>query len=404
MVEHRVLLLDGIDDGVGSQLRRIGFEVVYVKSMEISQLVSEIARFEMLAVRSATKVTREVLTAGKNLLLVGRAGTGMDNIDVAAANELGILAFNTPGANARSVAECVIGQIISALHKISVGSIALARGEWAKDCCQGGRALEDKTVGIVGMGYIGKWVARLLEPFGVKVITYEFNVSTDLPWIPLVPFDQLVAESDVITLHVPLNDQTKLMINQESLSRVKNGAVLVNFARGGLVDDKAVLAALQSGQLASYVADTFNKEPLPSNHSLNNPELIAQGRLVLTPHLSVQSVEAQASVGQALVEQTIGFFQYGQIPWGSPFPQIPFPWQEKSRLIVLHCDQPGVAASILGLVAPANIARSHTDRSNRGGTAYTVVDADQKLEADQIQQIRALSDVLRLASWSNNHY
>ena len=96
MVEHRVLLLDGIDDGVGSQLRRIGFEVVYVKSMEISQLVSEIARFEMLAVRSATKVTREVLTAGKNLLLVGRAGTGMDNIDVAAANELGILAFNPP--------------------------------------------------------------------------------------------------------------------------------------------------------------------------------------------------------------------------------------------------------------------------------------------------------------------
>ncbi len=394
---RNALLLDGIDGSAIQRLTEAGFSVKAVKQMDLRTLLQEIPEIHFLGVRSATRVTYEVMVAGKNLLAIGRGGVGMENIDVDAATKLGIVAFNTPGANAESVAECVTAQILAALHRLPQGMLAMSQGVWAKGQSKG-RSLQGKRVGIVGAGYIGKWIAKFLASFGAELSSYDINPATALPWAPIINFEELIAASDIITLHLPLNDETRGLINAKVLGQMKKGAILVNFARGELIDERAVVEALQSGQLSSYIVDVYSKEPPDFKNDLLfvDQNLLTQGKIIATPHLGAQSDDAQESVAEALIAQMLGFFKDGRMPWGANFPTFQLERKGASRLIVFHQDVPGVMASILETLKPLNVAGSVNDRSKRGGTAYTVIDVDSPVEGGVIERICQLDAVLRV--------
>lgn len=390
MNEFRALLLDGIGDGGRQLLEEAGFIVETAGVMDLATLCREVASCHFLAVRSATKVTAEVLAAGKNLLAVGRGGAGLDNIDSKAATNLGIVVFSTPGANAESVAECTLAHILTVLHKMSAGLLGMYRREWLKKECQG-RSLQGKTVGIIGAGYVGKWLMRFLEPFGVSVLTYDVNPSAGLPWVPQVELAELLESSDIITLHVPLSSETAKLINAERLGQMKPGAILINCGRGEVVDEPAIIEALTSSRLGAYAADVYPKEPPDFSGPLfGKPELIESGRLVLTPHLAASSLDAQGIIKDMLAEQALRFFRKGEMPQGANFPPFYLPRQSKTtRLIVFHHDAQGTTADILDVVRVlANLAGNINQRVAVSGAAYTVVDIDQ-VEPGDLQKILA---------------
>lgn len=387
---YRALLLDGLGVGSHQLLEDAGFIVETAGVMDLPTLRKEVETCHFLAVRSATQVSREVLAAGESLLAVGRGGAGMDNIDYKAATDLGIVVFGTPGANAESVAECTLAHILFSLHKMQAGALGMYQNKWLKKECQGS-SLQGKTIGIIGAGYVGKWLMRFLEPFGVSAQTFDVNASASLPWVPSVELDELLKTSDVITLHVPLSEETAKLINAERIAQMKPGASLINCDRGELVDEPAVVDALNSGQLGCYAADVYLKEPPDFSGPLfGNPKLIEIGRLILTPHLAASSIEAQSNVNEMLMEQALRFFEKGEMPQGANFPPFYLPRHgHTKRLIVFHHDVQGTAADILDVVRVcANLAGNINQRVAVGGAAYTVIDIDP-VEPGDLQSIIA---------------
>lgn len=394
----RALLCDGIDGSAVNALTQAGFEVTSVREMKLDQLQAAVSQYHFLAVRSATRVPAEVLVAGKNLLAVGRGGAGIDSIDFKKAAELGIVVFATPGANASSVAECAVAKILDALHLLSKGAIGMAKYHWLKKDCQG-QSLRGKTVGIVGMGYVGKWLARLLEPFGVSLLSFDTNPASVLPWVPLVPLEQLLAASDVVSLNLSLTSGSKGMVNRDFITKMRNGAALVNLARGGLINEVAVMEALCSGKLGCYAADVYSEEPpdFTASPLFQEPELVEAGRLILTPHVAASSQDAQADVADMLVQQTLRYFQKGEMPWGANFPVFYLERQGDSRLIVFHLDTKGKIADILSVVRQfANVAGNLNQRVYQDGPAYTVIDVDGGINSAMIEQIKEIPDVFRV--------
>lgn len=393
------LFLDGIEASAVEALTEAGFEVTAAKKMDPAQLMVTIGRYHFLAVRSVTKVTAELLNAATNLLAVGRAGAGMDGIDFEAVAQLGIVAFPTPGANARSVAECALAQMLDALRRLSKGAVGLASYQWRKKECQG-QALAGKTVGIYGMGFVGKWLTRFLGPHDVRLLSCDVDPAAALPWVPFVPPEQVLAESDVVSLHLPLNEGTRRLVDSSFLERMKPGAILVNSARGELVDEAAIMAALSSGHLYGYATDVYESEPPDFEKSplFSDPALVKDGRLIMTPHLFASSDQAQAQVAEMLVEQTLRFFQQGEMPWGANFPAFILPRKGQSRLLVFHRDVVGKMDQVLAVLrGPGiNVAGAINQRVEKDGPAYTVVDVDSQLTTEVIGSIKAIPGVCRV--------
>ena len=225
-MKYRALLLDGLDLSAADFLKVNDVEVVVAKKMNPKELVSVLVQdgpYHFLGVRGATEVTLEVIEAGKDLLAIGRGGAGLNNIDVQAAAEHGVVVFNTPGANAESVAECVFGQVLTSLHMLSKGSIGLKKYRWLKKECEG-QSLQGKTFGIVGFGFVGKWVSRITERIpGIKILSYDVNPAARLPWVDFVDLDEILGKSDIVSLHLPLTDSTQNIIDVDKLDCMKKG-------------------------------------------------------------------------------------------------------------------------------------------------------------------------------------
>lgn len=400
----KALLLDGIDGQACQSLTQAGFEVTVAKGMPKDQLLAEIAKYHFLAVRSETKVTADILEAGTNLLAVGRGGAGIDSIDFAKAAELGIVVFATPGANAPDVAECAAGQIFSALHRLHKGMLGLSQHQWLKKECKG-QSLRGKTVGVLGFGYVGKWLVRLLEHVpDISFLSFDTNPATALPWIPMVDRQQLLLQSDVVSLHVPLTNGTRGMVNEDFIRQMKPGSILVNFSRGALLADKGryVVQALCSGQLSCYITDVFAPEPpdFSTDQLFSSAALIEDGKLVMTPHLAASSNQAQESVAEMLVIQALRYFQKGEMPWGANYPGFYLERQGQSRLIVFHPDAVGQIKQILKVLEDRkiNVAGNMNQRIVKDGPAYTVLDIDGDLATEMIDQIKAIPGVRRVLS------
>jgi D-3-phosphoglycerate dehydrogenase len=297
----KLLVADGIAPKAKTILENIqGLECDIRSSISAEELLKIIGEYDFLIVRSATKVTKEVLDCGKNLKIIGRAGAGVDNIDVPAATEKGIYVENTPGGNSHAVAELVVGMMFSLARHIAYADASIKANKWEKKALKG-TELAGKILGIVGVGKIGSDVGKMAKGIGMDVIGFDPVLPKekfDEFGIKQVTYDELISSSDYITLHVPVTDKTKNMINSDSIAKMKDGVRIINCARGGIVNELDLKNALESGKVAAAASDVYTKEPV----SEDNPLLTAKN-IVLTPHLGASTSEAQENVGVMIAEQ-----------------------------------------------------------------------------------------------------
>ena len=283
-------------------------------------LFAELADADALLVRSAVFVDSNMLDAAPKLRVIGRAGVGVDNIDLEAATKRGIAVMNTPGGNAVAVAEHTLALMLALARHLTRADSGMHAGKWEKKALQG-TELRGKTLGVVGLGRIGIEVAKRAIAFGMKVIAHDPYVALSLAQqhqITLVSLEDLFAQSDYITLHVGLTSQTQGMINERTLAKMKKGARLINCARGELLDDKAVAAALESGQLGGVALDVFTDEPLQDSPFHKAPNMI------LTPHIAGSTNEAQDAVGIQIAMQVREYLLKGVIQNAVNVPSVTF--------------------------------------------------------------------------------
>jgi D-3-phosphoglycerate dehydrogenase len=268
------------------------FEVIYLAGKP-NQLAQALPRAHALLVRSETKVTAAMLAQAPQLRVVGRAGTGVDNVDVEAATRAGVAVLNTPGGNTVSAAEQAIALLLALVRRVPWAAESMRRGDWDRKRFSG-IELRDKVLGLVGLGRIGSHVAAVARALGMDVIAHDPFVTEERAkemGITLLGLDQLLGRADVVSLHLPLVDDTRNLIDARRLALMKPSAVLINTARGGLVDEGALLQAIEAGKLAGAALDVFEQEPLPADSPLRKAE-----RIILTPHLAASTTEAQERV------------------------------------------------------------------------------------------------------------
>jgi D-3-phosphoglycerate dehydrogenase len=301
----KVLIADALDPGAVARLRAAGHDAVIRTGLQGVPLAEALRGVDALLVRGATKVTAEVLRGAPSLKLVVRVGTGLDNIDVAAARERKVRVANTPAANAVSVAELVFGLLIALERHLAPAAADLRGGVWEKTKYMG-RELAEKRIGIVGFGRIGREVATRAHAFGMLAAwcdPFVLQTPSGFQWARRTTLEEMLPESDYLSLHLPLNDETRGMIGAGELAAMKPTAVIANCARGGLVDEGALFKALQSGTLRGAALDVYEAEP-PGRHPLFElPSVIA------TPHLGASTLEAQSRAALEAVEILIEAFR-----------------------------------------------------------------------------------------------
>ncbi len=289
----KVLACDKVDAAAIERLRAAGHEVSEGNALKGAELIAALAGVQGLLVRGATKVTADVLRAAPSLKVVVRAGTGLDNVDRAAAKEAGVVVANTPNANSVSVAELAIGLMLALERHIAPASSDLRRGVWEKSK-YAGRELAGRTLGIFGFGRIGREVATRARAFDMHVTAYDplyDSAGEGFSWVRMVKRDELFAQADVLTLHVPLTADTKDAIGAREFGLMKKDAVLVNCSRGGVVNEDALFAALSAGTIRGAASDVFATEPPGEIPLLGLPNLLA------LPHLGASTAEAQKRAG-----------------------------------------------------------------------------------------------------------
>ncbi|HYC49708.1 MAG TPA: phosphoglycerate dehydrogenase [Gemmatimonadaceae bacterium] len=291
----RILVTDEIDpEGVALLTAVPEFEVDVVPTLPPKELLERIGNYDALVGRSATRISEEVLTRGTRLKVVGRAGVGVDNVAVDRATELGIAVINAPAGNTIAVTELFFGAVIGLLRQIPQAAQSMAEGRWDRSKLMG-HELKGRVLGIVGVGRIGSEVAKRAHAFGMELVGFDPYISDDrfasLRVRRATELRELFAAVDIATIHTPLNDETRGMIGDELLATLRPGAIVVNMARGGIVDDAALLAALNSNHLRGAVLDVYVTEPLPANHPLRTAP-----NVVLMPHMGASTYEAQRNV------------------------------------------------------------------------------------------------------------
>jgi D-3-phosphoglycerate dehydrogenase len=289
----KVLVTDKVDASALETIRAAGHEVVEKIGVQGDDLVETLKGFHALLVRGGTKVTADVLRATTTVRVVVRAGTGLDNVDAKAAREKGIAVYNTPNANSISVAELVFGLLIAFERHVVGAATELRQGRWEKTRFAG-HEIAGRRMGLVGFGRIAREVALRARAFQMEVWAYDPLIArwpVDFAWVKQVELRELVVASDVVSLHVPLDDRTRGMIGSDELSRMKLDAVLVNCARGGVVDESALLEALDGRQIRGAILDVFAGEP-PGDHPL-----LSLHNVLATPHLGASTAEAQRRAG-----------------------------------------------------------------------------------------------------------
>ncbi|MEM2935557.1 MAG: hydroxyacid dehydrogenase [Candidatus Bathyarchaeia archaeon] len=298
----QVLVCDAIHEEGIEKLKRAGLKVDVEPTISGEDLKKVVSKYDALIVRSRTKVTREIIDAGWRLKVIGRAGVGVDNIDVKAAEERGILVLNTPEAPAEAVAELTMGLMISLARQIPRADQAMKEGKWLKGKLEGWQ-LKGKTLGIIGLGNVGERVARIAKALEMRLLITKRTPPDPALLKELgaefVPLKELFQRSDIITIHVPLTSQTYHMIGPEEFQSVKEGAFLINTSRGAIVDEGALLAALKSGKLGGAALDVYETEPPTDLALVRLPNVVA------TPHIGAQTIEAQKTAAIMIAEKLI---------------------------------------------------------------------------------------------------
>jgi D-3-phosphoglycerate dehydrogenase len=310
MTSYKILITDGLDE-TGQSILRASAQADDRKDISADDLLKVVPGYDALIVRGRTKVTASVLAATSSLKVIGRAGVGVDNIDLEAAKKHGVTVVNAPMSTTLAVAELTFALLLALAREIPRGDAGMKQGKWLKKELEGVE-LNGKTLGIIGFGRIGAEVGKRAAAFGMNVIAYDPLISEEeikQRGAEPVPIQDLYAWSDFISLHLPLNVQTRDMIGPLAFSEMKDGVRLVSAARGGIIDETALVAALNSGKVAGAALDVFGQEPPGHTEAVSHPRVIA------TPHIGAQTAEAQSRASEDIATEVLAALQGKPLRW-----------------------------------------------------------------------------------------
>lgn len=393
-----ILLLENINQSAVNNIESHGY--LNIKripgALGEEALIRELKNVHLLGIRSKTKVTRKVLEHAPKLQAIGAFCIGTNQIDLTAAAQHGVVVFNAPYSNTRSVAELVIGSGIMLIRRILDKNIAAHNGFWNKDAT-GSYELRGKTLGIIGYGNIGSQVSVLAEAMGLKVIFYD--VLTKLPLgnaVPCKSLKELVGKADIISLHVPDTKSTQNMINKAVLKQFKKGSILINYARGEVVEIDALAEALKTGHLSGAAIDVFPVEPEKNGDPFVTP-LQGLENVLLTPHIGGSTLEAQENIGIDVSTKLLGYLEKGSTYGSHTVPELNLPLLEKAhRILHIHRNVPGVLSEINTTLANANVNILGQYLATNEHIGYVVLDVDKELSRHALTLLKHVKETLRL--------
>ncbi|HEX3203605.1 MAG TPA: phosphoglycerate dehydrogenase [Nitrospiraceae bacterium] len=316
----KILVSDSLSKQGVEILQKAGFTVDVKTKLSKEELLKEITSYDGLVVRSGTKVTADVINAAKNLKVIGRAGSGLDNVDTQAATRRGIVVMNTPGGNTVTTAEHTMAMIFAMTRRIPQATTSMKAGKWEKERFMGVE-LYNKTLGIVGIGQIGGYLAKLAQGISMNVIAYDPYLAEERArkmGVEVVDLADLFRRADIISVHTPLTPETKSLINAAAITQMKPGVMIVNCARGGIIEETDLAAALASKRVAAAAFDVFEQEPVNPGHPL-----LTLDNFIATPHIGASTTEAQENVAIGIAEQIVDYFTKGIARGAVNIPSVP---------------------------------------------------------------------------------
>lgn len=381
----KILLLENVNQSALQILGKEGYQVEFLEtSLPEDELINKIQDVHVIGIRSKTQLNENILKHAKNLLVIGCFCIGTNQVDLDYAAQKGIAVFNSPFSNSRSVAELVIGYIITLARQIGDRSIELHGGTWnkvAKGCWE----IRGKTLGIVGYGHIGSQLSVLAEAMGMNIVYYDvLNIMAMGTAVQVDTLEELLRKADFVTLHVPDTPETRNLISTQEFAAMKNGSYIINASRGTVVDIPALVAARKSGKIAGAAIDVYPKEPRKNGanmftDALNEwtSELVSLGNIVLTPHIGGSTKEAQTAIGIEVATALTKYINEGCSTGSVNFPEVDLrrPYQEESgavRVLYIHHNVPGVLRTVNRVLGEYNIAKQYSD--SQGDIAYLMAD------------------------------
>ena len=394
----RILFLENISDLAVKNFSKHGYVQIdkVNKALTEEEIIREIRDVHILGIRSKTQITRKVLDAAKKLQAIGCFCIGVNQVDLSSATKHGVVVFNAPYSNTRSVAELVIGAAIMLIRRIPDKNRAAHEGYWMKES-KGSYELRGKTLGIIGYGNIGSQVSVLAEALGMKVIFYD--VETKLPLgnaEDAKSLRELLKKADVITLHVPETAQTKNLINKGNLKHFKKGSILINYARGEVVDLSALADAIHNGQISGAAIDVYPWEPEKNGDKFQSP-LQNVPNVILTPHIGGSTEEAQQNIGEDVSIKLFNYLEKGITNGSHTVPALSLPPQEGGhRILHIHNNVPGVLSEINGQLSKNNINILAQYLKTNDEIGYVVLDVDKKLSSQAFQLLKEVKETIKV--------
>jgi len=393
----KVLLLEGVHPVAEAIFRRDGYDnVTYHKTaLSEAELLDTIGEYHFIGIRSRSQLNEKVLAAANKLVGVGCFCIGTNQVNLEAAQHKGIPVFNAPYSNTRSVAELVLGEMIMLLRGIPAKNAAAHRGEWHKSAAQSNEA-RGKTLGIIGYGHIGTQLGILAEGIGMKVRFFDIENKLTLGNAEqVVELNTLLAESDVVSLHVPETPETKGMMGQAQIAQMKQDSILINASRGTVVDIDALAQALEDNCLAGAAIDVFPTEPKSNTEEFVSP-LRQFDNVILTPHIGGSTQEAQENIAIEVADKLIKYSNNGSTMSAVNFPQVSLPEHDnRHRILHIHHNRPGVLTQINQILSENNVNISGQYLQTQGELGYVVTDIENGSSQTALDKMRQIDGTIR---------
>ncbi|HXB92748.1 MAG TPA: phosphoglycerate dehydrogenase [Puia sp.] len=392
-----ILFLENISDKAVRHFKDSGYASVKKLSGAISedQLIEEIKDVHLLGIRSKTQITPKVLNAAQKLQAIGCFCIGVNQVDLKAATSHGVVVFNAPYSNTRSVAELVIGLSILLIRRIPDKSKAAHNGIWLKEA-KGSYELRGKTLGIIGYGNIGTQVGIMAEALGMKVIFYDTVTKLPLGNAEVKKtLKEVVSQADIVTLHVPDTQQTRNLINKTVLKQFKKGSILLNYARGEVVDLDGLARAIQDGQISGAAVDVYPWEPEKNGDRFTTP-LQNLPNVILTPHIGGSTEEAQENIGEDVSNKLFQYLETGLTLGSHTVPPLNLPHQEGThRILHIHKNVPGVLSEINSTLSKHNINILGQSLKTNDEIGYVVLDIDKQLSKQALELLKKVKGTIK---------
>ncbi|HAO46173.1 MAG TPA: phosphoglycerate dehydrogenase [Chitinophagaceae bacterium] len=393
-----ILFLENISDSAVKHFNAAGYTNVKKLNGALNEeeLIAAVKNVHLLGIRSKTQISKKILDAAEKLQAIGCFCIGVNQVDLKTATKNGVAVFNAPYSNTRSVAELVIGASIILIRKVLDKNKAAHEGRWMKDA-SGSFELRGKTLGIIGYGNIGKQVSVLAESLGMKVIFYD--IETKLPLgnaEERKTLKEVLQHADIVTLHVPELESTRNLVNKNNLKYFKKGSILINYARGEVVDLDALRKALLDGQLGGAAVDVFPIEPEKNGDSFSSP-LQGLSNVLLTPHIGGSTQEAQRNIGEDVSVKLFNYLEKGTSTGSHSIPELSLPPQEGThRILHIHSNVPGVVSEINTQLSKHKINILGQYLKTNEAIGYVVLDVDKNLSKNAVELLKKVKATIKV--------